>query len=501
MGISPTSSTVQWFMRPDRTLGSLPVALELGVEVSGTRAGVAAGTRELFSENTKTTLVFEDGAVVRLSAPVEVGQLLFLKNAESQQEIVARVLRQRSFGTAGGAYVELEFTEAEPRFWGEMPVVEEEELPGPAARELAAATQFLAEQAAEKHAAPPAARLDDGEVTRLRDEIAALRQQMSSLLDTGGKTSAVVAPRPDLAAKLFAVAASESGEPRDAGDSRGGSHKESVADEFFGAAAPGEHVAGGAEEVAEKNPVAASATPPWAALRFAGATVLILTLLGAAYYEGFFRNLPGEWKFATKSVSDLVFHRGALNAAPRPAVRTAGGAMSKSVPAAAGTPTPDDAAATGGTAGSSAFADKAIDGNEARVASPDEAAERRRDTGPSKKDNPREVAAGSTLTGNPGTSGTAEGADESIVPPTLLKAANPVAPPEAVRDFVTGDVKCDALVDAKGKVASANVISGPAPLRTAAIEALRLYQYKPATKNGKAVSAHVEVTLKFWYEP
>src|ERR1017187_3120774 len=109
MGTSLTSSTVQWFMRPDRTLGSPPVTLEVGVEVSGTRAGAAAGKRELFSERTETTLVFEDGAVVRLSAPAEIGQLLFLKNVESQQEIVARVLRQRSFGTARAAYVELEF--------------------------------------------------------------------------------------------------------------------------------------------------------------------------------------------------------------------------------------------------------------------------------------------------------------------------------------------------------------------------------------------------------
>jgi protein TonB len=118
-----------------------------------------------------------------------------------------------------------------------------------------------------------------------------------------------------------------------------------------------------------------------------------------------------------------------------------------------------------------------------------------------KPDRHRDELVPNIASGSPATSSTVEIADEEIAPPALLKAANPVAPPEAVRDFVTGDVKCDALVDAKGKVASANVLSGPAPLRQAALEALRLYQYKPATKNGKAVPAHVEVTLKFWYEP
>ncbi len=83
----------------------------------------------------------------------------------------------------------------------------------------------------------------------------------------------------------------------------------------------------------------------------------------------------------------------------------------------------------------------------------------------------------------------------------LVKAVNAVPPPDAIRGFVTGDVKFDALIDTKGNVSSAKVISGPEALRAAALDALRHYQYKPATKNGQSVAARVAVTVKFWYEP
>jgi len=99
------------------------------------------------------------------------------------------------------------------------------------------------------------------------------------------------------------------------------------------------------------------------------------------------------------------------------------------------------------------------------------------------------------------TSSGTENAEDGYEPPKLLKAVNAVPPPEAVQNFVTGDVKFDALVDTKGKVSSANVISGPAALHAAALDALRRYEYKPAVKNGQAVPGHVTVSVKFWYEP
>lgn len=76
-----------------------------------------------------------------------------------------------------------------------------------------------------------------------------------------------------------------------------------------------------------------------------------------------------------------------------------------------------------------------------------------------------------------------------------------VAPADALRQFVTGNVTLDAVVDKSGHVESMKVLSGPASFHKAAMEALKQYRYKPARQNGKAVAAHVTVTVPFWFEP
>lgn len=478
-----TVSTGQWFMRADRTLGSQPIALEVGVEVSGTRAAAGAGTRELFSERTKTTLVFENGAVVRLSAPVEVGQLLFLKHFESQKEIVARVLRQRSSGSANAAYVELEFTEAVPGFWGELPLLADEEASGPASQELAAAAQFLAEEAAEQEFALPAPKPDHGEVTRLRDEVAGLRMQMSSLLESSAKPA-------ESESRLMPAGAG-------ADEFRAGSENEpfTALDVVRADADP----ALAAEIAAATPPPGTQRIPYW----MLAAGLLIAVLAGAAYFEGFFKNLSGKWQLTADVVSALVSKRGASPVAARPAAvrRPVIKDVATTAAQQSGAALKNGGAETGATADAARGAEidarngsPSVEGSQPR----DEASTQERVPRPKNQQNRRDPL---LRGGDAEFDGAATGADDTFDPPTLIKAVNPVAPPEAVREFVTGDVKCDALIDATGKVASANVISGPPALRAAALEALRLYQYKPATKNGRAVAAHVEATLKFWYEP
>jgi outer membrane biosynthesis protein TonB len=77
----------------------------------------------------------------------------------------------------------------------------------------------------------------------------------------------------------------------------------------------------------------------------------------------------------------------------------------------------------------------------------------------------------------------------------------PVSPSEALRNYVTGNVNVDALVDVTGHVKSVTVLSGPQKLRNTAIAEMKEYVYEPARQNGKPVSAHVQVSLKYWYEP
>jgi outer membrane biosynthesis protein TonB len=44
------------------------------------------------------------------------------------------------------------------------------------------------------------------------------------------------------------------------------------------------------------------------------------------------------------------------------------------------------------------------------------------------------------------------------------------------------------------------VLSGPPSLRAPAVEAVKQYQYEPATRNGQPVPAHVNITVRFRFE-
>jgi TonB family protein len=99
----------------------------------------------------------------------------------------------------------------------------------------------------------------------------------------------------------------------------------------------------------------------------------------------------------------------------------------------------------------------------------------------------------------------AEPADEAgMVPPKLIKAVRAVASPNALQEFSSGgaeNVTFDAVVDTSGHVKPVKVLSGATALRSAAMEALKQYQYEPATQRGKPVAARVKVTVKFLFEP
>jgi TonB family protein len=92
-------------------------------------------------------------------------------------------------------------------------------------------------------------------------------------------------------------------------------------------------------------------------------------------------------------------------------------------------------------------------------------------------------------------------ADAPVLPVKLVRAAKPVYPPDAMRNFITGDVRITAEVGADGGVGKVTVISGPAALRAAAIAAMKHYEYEPATKGGKPVPSQVTATIKFWFDP
>ena len=90
---------------------------------------------------------------------------------------------------------------------------------------------------------------------------------------------------------------------------------------------------------------------------------------------------------------------------------------------------------------------------------------------------------------------------EDDVAPKLIKGSKSVSPPEAIQNYIAGNVKVDAVVDTAGHVKSVTILSGPGKLHATATEVMKQYLYEPARKNGKPVPAHVQVSLQFWYAP
>src|SRR5215471_5096572 len=72
-----------------------PVALEVPVTVNGARAVDGSAKREPFSEHSQTVLVFGHGAVIRVSAALAPGQLIFLTNEKTKKEVVCQVVKSK----------------------------------------------------------------------------------------------------------------------------------------------------------------------------------------------------------------------------------------------------------------------------------------------------------------------------------------------------------------------------------------------------------------------
>ncbi|MFZ0878503.1 MAG: TonB family protein [Candidatus Acidiferrales bacterium] len=94
------------------------VCVEIPLEVHGSqKPAVPGGPVEPFHEETRSVIVFPNGGVIRLSASVAAGQMLAVTNQNTQRGMLCRVLNVRNYPNLKG-YVELEFTQPLPGFWG-----------------------------------------------------------------------------------------------------------------------------------------------------------------------------------------------------------------------------------------------------------------------------------------------------------------------------------------------------------------------------------------------
>jgi protein TonB len=85
--------------------------------------------------------------------------------------------------------------------------------------------------------------------------------------------------------------------------------------------------------------------------------------------------------------------------------------------------------------------------------------------------------------------------------PVQVTHVPPTYPEEARKNRIQGRVVLEAVIDRKGNVTTIGAIESPDPMLTeAAIQAVKKWTYKPATKNGKPVKVHLTVTVAFKLE-
>lgn len=524
-----------------------PVALEVLVTVTGTKASAGSSTRDLFSEDTTTVLVFKDGAVIRLAAPVAVGQLLFLTCKRSKEEVVCQVLRTRSFRPAV-CYVELQFTEERPDFWG---VAFPEGKTG--GSELSGTERVEAEETTKDDSGTPVAPQSAGDVEQLKKEAEALREQLQAREKKNAAEAAAKAAVEATAREAAAREAVKAAEAQPAAASKAKLEIASVNDpspepakaaekataplmpaatEMKDAARkmvamtlpsqkskkPVEEAQEPTEDLLPKPELDFSKLPQSAVrvddkakgkgaargkLRVIGlSALLVMTVAGGTWYGKWWQYLPLGKK------ATAVAPANAVKANPRGAMAGNGNAAKRAVGAAGNVGSAGEGA-TGANAARTLAGDAGTKEDKSAGTEENRNGEGIAGTVETRESAVEERAAGKTASKGNGGANTAVGpgmaepaaSDGAATPAKLLKAANPLYPPDAMRNYVTGDVKAEVVVEATGRVGEVRVISGPKALRAAAVEALKHYEYSPGTQGGKAVASKVTETVKFWFNP
>lgn len=500
-------------------LNALPHEAE--VVVTGARPGRSSENRELFTETTTTVVVFENGAVIRLGAAVKPGQLLFVTHAKSKHEVIAQVTRKRD-SRPSSCYVELEFSEPFPNFWGvKFPKVAEKASVTPAQK--VAAEMVQDSEVTEDEPQAPAAAPSNDEMLALKNEVEALRNKLKQVETQAAPAMAASASK--AAAPQVAVKSGSSKEnPVDESGERAGrtnSATELSAEEEallpklalnFGPAPAASAVAKPRAAVAPKAVFVPRRSKMPVILSIAA---MLIAGIGMAYFKHW---IPGI-ALGKRSANDAAatpahnFMRppnasaGVAGTNTAPTSANASTAVSHSTSSEAAASKPENSGAQNQIVAAVVSSAPVTQHAVARENVAPIDTERNSPTQPSNAAKPAEMTRVSkrAIIRAPVESNSVAVSDAGnaagFSAPKLVKALRPNSPAEALQGFISGNVLLDALVDPAGRVKSSKIISGPEKLRRAALEAIQQYKYEPAMQNGKPVPAHVKVTIQFWYEP
>jgi len=514
---------------PDPARTAEARVLEVPVTIQGSKIVEGSDHRELFTESTKTEMVLDNGALVNLKARVVAGQSLFLRNEQTGREILCKVVDAPKEGETGPT--DLQFTVANPEFWGAeskqseaaaeqpAPAVEKTEPPqenrgaeashdNPLAMMSATAATMTVPPArlsvqeelmAASEAAPETSATAAPSGPAHEEVISAHEQATVQTTDRErGRVGATARPEPEpeFNAQKFEehLAALLEGDHKRA--KRSASAKEKDAAKASGSGEPQVVEADAAEaEVVEIKPTLEQrlTTGKGAIIVEIAASVVIAVCL-------FF-----IWRAIHNPYAYGGLEPAAVSAPPKtkaPVVAGAvGGAAAKSSGKSAGK-TPAQVAGNGKQPHATQSPAIPVAKNPIEALSPADAERSSKPVASSPgEEGPRVVVSRNAIRVD---TGTEEASRKSLVPNAsgsiparIVSQVQPVYPSWAKELDVDGVVKLEATIDEKGNVTQTKVLSGPRPLQHAAEQALGLWIFEPAQQDGKPVASHMILTVEF----
>lgn len=442
-------------------------------------------------EETRTVIVFPQGAVVRLSASLVVGEMVVLTNQLTGADVLCRVDTVKAQSGIQN-YVDLEFTQRAPSFWGAVTPDLSARIEGPVSEPASGSVVTIPVVSTSIEQPPPPS-------PPATERVSAAPASATPVADTLPAVVPAAAPSPKLAtfpARSVALPVSNS---------------------TLGLGAPPRVAQFGQPKLADNQVASTNQESPgskkaiWAAAGAAAAVVVVGLTAGGFLLgrRGGSATPPVQIAFAPPSAPVQPPAPGALDQ-PRPpaAAEPAAGNSAASEPTVAQRP-PSRADSDAGAA--THFSTVHV----AKLAAPIAKAPA---VARSSEPPPALVTQGSSALENMIGASLLSGAPRSdappppgappigsqpeatgghLQPPKVVSSPPPVYPTDARARNIEGVVVVDILVDTTGKIAETKVLSGPPMLQQAALDALRRWRYQPAQLNGQVIPIHTKVDINF----
>jgi protein TonB len=513
--------------------------LEVPVTIQGAKHVEGSEQRQIFTETTKTTIVFGNGAVVNLSSKVTQGQCVFLRNERTGREILCKVLEWRQVAESG--YADLEFTTRDPNFWDApvmqgpavaAPVISAPVVMAPAPKPAEAQEKVLGVSDPTPHAAPvaqvsaPVSEETPGvsAATATAAEAAAGERaaRLTEMLEEPAESEDEAAQNDTKDAELLAalIAKDPKREPK-----RGAAPAEAKESEFDAmsedASEQGEasaHVedesdadgalGGKAKLIAMLRPLAHRLhkyTYGKGAIQAGiAASVLLMLFLGFAWHSHRVkvRNNVHAAAALAQAKQDARAQSPATPSSSSGAVEApAHGNNSGATPAQAAQKNQQQTSAPGAVAANVSNATASSIPSSVPSGVPSVASAGATPVAPSNapKLQVRKSAPETELdaSGQPKLRHTKAPNGGETIPARIVAQPPPAIPPWAKGLDTDGVVKVDALIDEKGNLRSTKALSGPRVLQHAAERAVALWIFEPALTDGKPTATHMVLTVQF----